>query len=344
MKTAEFTGFIPQNIAPPNAKRICVYDSNNKKVASFGLQNLELPILGTKLYSAGLLSDVHVSSSVDTSEEDFRRALTFFQDVEKVDFVLIAGDLTQYAYTEEWELYAKCVSEESENIPVYPVGGNHDAYGDGLSDAKFQQYTGHGIFYTFTKGNDVYIMLSSGAWPSQSGSVQPFYTTTLQVLYETLEANRNKRCFVVQHYFPWGKSGDPFEVYGSNSAFWGTQGTLIYELMAHYKNAIWLHGHSHQTFETQLYHDKATYDFDFGCHSIHIPSCAKPVYVTDTSKTDKIEGSQGYVMDVYKNHIVLRGRDFVKEKFLPIATYCLDTTLVNVEANTFTDSTGTITT
>jgi hypothetical protein len=46
--------------------------------------------------------------------------------------------------------------------------------------------------------------------------------------------------------------------------------------------------------------------------------------------------------DVYENHIVLRGRDFANEKFVPIATYKIDTTLQNVEANTFTDSTGTI--
>lgn len=52
--------------------------------------------------------------------------------------------------------------------------------------------------------------------------------------------------------------------------------------------------------------------------------------------------SEGYVVDVYKKHIVLRGRDFVSEKFLPIASYWLDTTLQTIEANTFTDSTGTI--
>ena len=58
----------------------------------------------------------------------------------------------------------------------------------------------------------------------------------------------------------------------------------------------------------------------------------------------KYAESEGYIVDMYENHIVLRGRDFVKEKFLPIATYCIDTTLQNIEAKTYTDSTGTITT
>lgn len=48
--------------------------------------------------------------------------------------------------------------------------------------------------------------------------------------------------------------------------------------------------------------------------------------------------SEGYVVDVYEKYIVLRGRDFVKGEFLPIATYCLDTTLQTIEANAFTDS------
>jgi hypothetical protein len=53
--------------------------------------------------------------------------------------------------------------------------------------------------------------------------------------------------------------------------------------------------------------------------------------------------SEGYVADVYKNHLVLKGRDFATEEFLPIATYCLDTTIQDIEANTYIDSTGTIT-
>ena len=36
-------------------------------------------------------------------------------------------------------------------------------------------------------------------------------------------------------------------------------------------------------------------------------------------------GSEGYVVDVYDDYIILKGRDFIKNKFLPIATYKLNT-------------------
>jgi hypothetical protein len=52
--------------------------------------------------------------------------------------------------------------------------------------------------------------------------------------------------------------------------------------------------------------------------------------------------SEGYVVDVYENGIHLRGRDFVKGEFLPIASYWLDTTLQTIPAGTYTDSTGNI--
>ena len=54
------------------------------------------------------------------------------------------------------------------------------------------------------------------------------------------------------------------------------------------------------------------------------------------------QNSEGYVVDVYTDGIHLRGRDFVKGKFLPIASYWLDTTLQTVEPGTYIDSTGTI--
>ena len=120
----------------------------------------------------------------------------------------------------------------------------------------------------------------------------------------------------------------------------------MYEnLMNHYKNVIFFHGHSHLRFGLQTRTNLANIDEKYGRYSVHIPSLAVPRTGDITganSREDLYTESEGYVVDVYQNHIVLRGRDFVKEEFLPIATYCLDTTLQTIKANTFTDSTGTI--
>ena len=96
-------------------------------------------------------------------------------------------------------------------------------------------------------------------------------------------------------------------------------------------------------FSGQEYGDMANIDSIYGMWSIHIPSCAVPK-TGDENRTTLEAESEGYVVDVYENGIHLRGRDFVKGEFLPIASYWLDTTLQTITAKTYTDSTGTITT
>ena len=52
--------------------------------------------------------------------------------------------------------------------------------------------------------------------------------------------------------------------------------------------------------------------------------------------------SEGYVVDVYKDGIHLRGRDFVKGEYLPIASYWLDTKIVKIPAGGYVDPIGLI--
>ena len=58
--------------------------------------------------------------------------------------------------------------------------------------------------------------------------------------------------------------------------------------------------------------------------------------------------SEGYIVDVYDDYIILNGRDFIDNDadghIIPIATYKIDTPLVEIEAGTFMDSTGVIVT
>jgi hypothetical protein len=75
---------------------------------------------------------------------------------------------------------------------------------------------------------------------------------------------------------------------------------------------------------------------------VHVPSVAISRNITTDKRVDVVATSQGILMEVYKNNIILRGRDFVTGKFIPIAQYYLDTTLKTVEPNTFSDPNGII--
>lgn len=340
-----YTAFIPENIAVLGATRINVYNTKGRMVGYIPLGKLTPPDNSEELYSFGAISDVHVQ--YDTAPEDFQRALTYFNNDERVLFTCICGDLTEHGTATQLAEYKAIVDEYSPNTPVYAISGNHEGTNGAVTSEAIQPYTGHPLYYSFTQGNDVFIMVGEYAW----GNEYLFAEGQLQWLYETLEQNRNKRCFVFFHVLPWNDSGNAGGIYAPDitsggNLFTGTQGTVFQSLMQHYKNVILFHGHSHLKFYLQEIDDKANYSNALGFRSVHIPSLSVPREANATGDHWSIvyADSEGYVVDVYENGIHLRGRDFVKGKFLPIASYWLDTTLQTVPAGTYTDSTGTITT
>lgn len=336
------THFIPQNIAPKDANRIICFDENGSRVGRIGLYGLTPPHnIGNKLYSFGAISDVHLGADYPTSTDDFTRALTYFKNKD-VAFISVCGDCT--AYGSDYECSTWKSAKENSGLILYEIAGNHDARqlskNEKLTDKRWQQYFGHNLFYTVEQGNDLFIFLSMNTWDDihENGSVETFADKDLDALENTLNTNKGKRIFLFQHCFYWEGSGNPNQSYGYDLMS-GMQGARFFNLLRNNTNVIWFHGHSHIIFETQEQYAISNYDNILGCHSIHIPSLTQPKrLVNGTSESiDESSGvstySQGYIVDVYKNHIVLNGINFVTGKQLPIATYCLDTPLQMIEAN-----------
>ena len=110
MKIGTTTKLIPQNIAPENAESIAVYNGRTK-ICEIPLGHLAMPNVGEKLYSVGILSDAHVttSGSVNDSQTDFPRALRYLQ--EKADFICVCGDGVDSGTTENFGLYKGFINE-----------------------------------------------------------------------------------------------------------------------------------------------------------------------------------------------------------------------------------------
>lgn len=329
-----YKDFIPENIALLGTRRIGIYDRKGNRVGFVPLGTLMPPNIGKKQYSFGALSDVHIVYSTATT--DFQKALTYLNDDIDVAFTCICGDLTDNGTETQLQQYKAVVDSHSPDTPVYAIAGNHEAYS--TQPTLLEQYTGKPLYYSFTHGNDVFLMLGCYSW-SNDGIFTKEY---LQWVYEILETNRNKRCFIFEHVFPWGDSGNPNGLY-SFDMFRGVKGSVFQSLLRHYKNTVFFHGHSHTKFYLQRVDEKANYSNALGYRSVHIPSLAVPRDIAGNSLSNIYADSEGYVVDVYENGIHLRGRDFVKGEFIPIASYWLDTTLQTVEAGTYRDSTGTIT-
>lgn len=184
--------------------------------------------------------------------------------------------------------------------------------------------------------NDVFIMFGQPTPTADS-------TWNIDWLEATLEANKDKRCLVFEHLTLNYDSGNPENVH---NAYWGSLENRLVSVLSKYKNAILFHGHSHMQFQEQTKVSYANYSTKRGFKSVHIPSTAYTRYMVDKNgdgvwnsgdKDNIPDGAQGYICDVYKNHIVLKGYDFQFNTFVPIAQYCIDTTLQTIEANTYTD-------
>ena len=327
---SKYRDFIPQNVAPREVKRIGIYDAEGKRVGTVPLGGLAFPEAGEKLYSFGALSDVHIG--YDTAIGDFQRALSYLTDV---DFICICGDLTGDGSDGQLAQYKALADTAS--VPVYAIAGNHEGVVAGI-ESRIESYTGHPLYYSFEHGGDVFVMVGTLGGEQYSGGVV-FADGELQWLQETLEANRNKRCFVFQHIFAGvarlvsgsyitdAVCGNAKGLY-TNWCWHDTAECQTFEaLMKQYPNVIWFHGHSHLRYSLQKYGQLyANYSEAEGYKEVHIPSLAVPRGDTDgDGKADTIyEGSEGCIVDVYEHGIHIQGRDFVAGAFLPVASYWID--------------------
>ncbi|MBE6764011.1 MAG: hypothetical protein E7553_06665 [Ruminococcaceae bacterium] len=344
----QYNGFIPQNIAPEGVTRIGVYDKNGKRMFGIPLGRLARP-QGEKLYNFGLLSDLHLSgNSVNGTRLD--NALTFFEE-QGCAFCAHTGDMTNIGFwypiseAEGTSYYNPVQFDEyksvceKHSIPVYGCCGNHESYNGykvtgtytdtyGADPTlvvntlqKMKEYTGHPLHYAITHGADVFIFIG------QPEGSKPMTDDALEWLGDTLEENRDKRCFIFVHPFVSdADSGNPYGVY-TNKIFdwWGAKTTTFIDLLRHYKNTILFHGHSHFVFEMQEEVENATYSEALGFRSVHVPSLASNRKVVD-GKLVSVGGSYGYLVDVYEDRIVLNGVDFGTGEYVPLAVYSLDIT------------------
>lgn len=351
------TPIIAENIAPPDASSLAIFNGA-VKVCDIDISKMQPSNLGNKQYSFGLVSDLHITASTSVAWQPtvkFDNALTYFEN-QGCAFCVVCGDLTQtgfYRRTNESDASTTYLDEtqfanykgicDKHTVPVYALMGNHESiYGIPISNDLdlVETYTGKGaLSYVLEQANDLLILLG-----------QPNYNKVMsdedfEWFKNLLVSNQDKRCFVFVHSYIEEDSGDARD-FRENSVFedWGVTKTDEFKnLIKQYPNVILFHGHSHIKFECQSLDKSANYTDKNGFKSIHVPSLSRPRDIIDNASVDDLLGSQGYIVDVYESCIVLNGIDFTDEnKQISIAQYCIETTLRTIEANTYTDSTGTI--
>lgn len=327
----QYNGFIPQSIAPPNVVGLEIF-RDGKKVGNVDISRMAPDDPGRRLYSFGLVSDMHLDG-VGSNGSYLSQAMDFFQ-AQRCAFCCHTGDMTNIGFwsASSTELYTvqmadyRAVIEAHPDLPMYGICGNHESYNKPITQnlAELREYTGRELFYTMERGNDVFIFLGQ---PGGTAYVEAgTWREELDWLRERLEENQAKRCFVFCHSPLTDDSGNPGNVHNTT---WGDLESTFVEIMQQHPNTVLFHGHSHLDFNTQLEYSYANFSTRRGIKSVHVPSSAgcRIVVNGESEKVNRPELRSGYIVEVYENGIILRGYYFEGFKIVPIAQYWVGTAL-----------------
>ena len=327
-KVAGYEDLINENIAPREAKSIGVYDAEDNRVGAIKIAGLKSKAAKAPLYSFGVLTDVHYGVPKIDPENDFKGALDFFAS-KGASMVVICGDISEKGKEEDFKAYAEAVAQSK--IPVHTTTGNHDCTKKGLDYDVWYKHTGKPLVYEETVEaagkKEHFLFLGMKLWNFEKA----YYDADIDWLERKLEEYAGERCYVITHLFFPERAGNLNGIYPPKNWLRGKQLERLEGLCKKYENSIWFSGHSHWEWAMQKYQDRANIHRDYengqpaSGWSIHVPGCGCPITSDGTTRENNPPASEGALIQVYKNYVMLVGVDLKDGKYLPIATYRLDT-------------------
>lgn len=358
-----YSHLIPENTAPAGANRIVVLDSKSTEICSIALGGLTPPA-GNLQTRFVVLSDIHIGAAreadfqaaLDFAESD--PACKFVVvcgdlanngavDTQRTTYKTMIKGMTKPVYA---------IAGNHDTIWGYPTDEHMESY--------TVDCTGHGypLYYAVAKnadtpnrvyGNtdvpdDLLLILLGHYGKDHSGGNgdwrggEQFSADELAWFESVMATNQDKRRMVFMHPYIPDTAGDPPltitppneppDLWTKKSTVTTDAGADFLRIIDQYPGALVVNGHSHYRFRTQEEQNIAiVYKPPSGNYTIvHTPSPTKlrdvrngKRYDLDASMTDY--GGEGFVVDVYDDCAHFRGRDFVRNGWVGIGTYKINT-------------------
>lgn len=343
---------------PDDAETVLVYRGGICR-AHYDIEDEKQPS-DNLIYNFGALSDVHFNRYKfpvkDNSVLTFTNALNFL-DMFDIQLVGMSGDVSRKDEEDSFIKFNRIAAEH--DYPVYTCLGNHDSR-ETYDKNHWYDYMNVGVYteekadgvqsvvrdtldFVYAPENtngDVFIFLSQVAsdYTADGYNVTP---EQLDWLGEQLEMYKDRTVYLFYHSFLPSDDGVVGtcvgNIMGPHGETYGAEGTLgryddikLKEYMAKYKNVVFFTGHSHFAFEMQKYNPNLNIgQYKDGAVMVHIPSVSstRVIGIKEGKRglidQNTLNGSQGYLVSVYADRIVLTGVDFTEGKFIADATYCI---------------------
>ena len=275
------------------------------------------------LFKFPVLSDLHIATTQDVYVSHFRSALADIREIAPdAAVVFTVGDNTDVGKARNYELLFRIIKDELTDhgveIPFRYTIGNHDLDKASTYEKQlelFLKQTGMpGLYYACEYGGMKFIVL--GSEEKEQGGVM--YDGQIDWLEGELRAaGTDKPVFLFMHEpLIETVAGSLYSLDPGTQYSYGftAANERLRALLAGYPNVIFFTGHTHFVFESYqpvLY--GAGRDASFvGCPAIG--------YLWDDDTAD-VPGAEGWYVEVYKDYVLLKGREFTEQKWCAAAQF-----------------------
>lgn len=299
-----------------------------------------LPSLGKRLYSFEVISDMHVTDDYNSSNG--KNVLSAFKDIldnrSDSSAIFAVGDNVDHGKPEEYAILSQYLEETGldKKLPIYYTVGNHEFYYEQEEGAatgeffdknwqRFREFAGwnENEFYRYTVINGDYFILmgeeargTADAADSKQGTADGYFSEAQREWLRGLlnkAASENANAFVFMHQSIDNTVSGSFD----NQNWSGiNDDDKMQAIIESYQNTYLFTGHSHWDL-----HSKTPF-VNGGTNGASYFNTASAGYIWSDAN-QAVPGSEGLTVDVYENYIVVRGRDFVNQKWVPAVYACI---------------------
>ncbi len=348
---------LPDYTAIPDGAANILVTLDGETLEIFDIPEAKRADRGEAIYSFGSISDLHfnrydLDDGADVAETTFARALDFFDNAD-VSLVAMPGDISTDGEKESFEAFNRISSQY--DFPVYTTTGNHDLYAEYkkenwlefMNTGAYGEEKAEGILNVAENGMDfvyeekesgnIFIFLNQTS--NNYGLLWNALLTDAQLdwLEAQLTEHKDETVYLFFHTFLTSAKDNPLMSTGNLQNELGWAYPLVYtpgatdevklrELLREYDNVFFFNGHSHWAYHMQTLNPNLNIskNGEDGATFVHVSSVSSPRITGDYQVlwegTDPTM-SEGYLIEVYEDTILLMGVDFVGGRILAYATY-----------------------
>lgn len=311
-----FTIDLPKNLyIPHEANQIEVFVVEGVSSSYYLDISEELKTKQSKhIFTFNALTDIHIqnknASAIYNSHLKMALRDIYSSDSEAI---FVAGDIINMSVLSDYTFYKGILEEErTDNAKdIYYALGNHEyMYQDNIVDAINlfkEQFNLENHYYSIDLLDYKFIMLGS----DDISSLGKMNNIQLSWLREELaKTDKNKPTFIFLHQpLKDTIAGSLDTLFGQLDYGFGSSTHAIRDTLKNYPNAILFSGHSHYTLEE---YQAVLYGNGMDASFVH---CGSMSYLNGFGTTD-LGGAEGFYVEVYEDYILLKGKEFIYDKWL----------------------------